>query len=203
MGARLASLDDVWLFHITDGAPRDMKDAAAYGFATLEAYAEARRCELLSALAVAGVPAERATALGVADQRASYEMESLAGRLAGRLAGATPRLREYPLYHCRDGGMVSGEFLPCADGAPETVTLTPGESALKQRMLACFVTQRETLRPFGCAIERFRDAPAYDFTQPPQASCIYYDLFPWGIGSVEWRKRAGAALAGLDLGGAI
>src|SRR5205085_9231009 len=50
LGAQLRRLDDALLVHVTDGAPRDGHDAAAYGFATLADYEAARRRELAAAL---------------------------------------------------------------------------------------------------------------------------------------------------------
>lgn len=55
-GAQLARLRRLTLVHVTDGAPRNGRDAAAAGFADPRAYAEARRAELDAALA-AGAPA--------------------------------------------------------------------------------------------------------------------------------------------------
>jgi hypothetical protein len=91
---------------------------------------------------------------------------------------------------------VVGEFLP---GDPEeewTLRLSAGERGRKQRMLAAFVTQRETLASFGTEVERFRAAPAYDFTLPPHAGLLHYEQFGWGCTGEEWRARARAALAG-------
>jgi LmbE family N-acetylglucosaminyl deacetylase len=45
----------VRLIHVTDGAPRDLGDAHAAGFATCQAYAAARRQELRAALTAGGV----------------------------------------------------------------------------------------------------------------------------------------------------
>ena len=63
LGARLERFCASVLLCVTDGAPTDGEDARAHGFATLAAYREARRAELDAALALAGVPAERARAL--------------------------------------------------------------------------------------------------------------------------------------------
>jgi hypothetical protein len=60
-GATLRRLPFVHVLHVTDGAPRDMKDAARLGFSDHRAYADARATELHAALSIAKVPAERAT----------------------------------------------------------------------------------------------------------------------------------------------
>jgi LmbE family N-acetylglucosaminyl deacetylase len=89
------------LIHVTDGAPRDMRDAAAHGFATREDYADARRGELDAALAAGGIAARRRVALGAADQEASLQLAPLARRLAGLLAEIRPQL---VLTHAYEGG---------------------------------------------------------------------------------------------------
>ena len=81
-GAQLARWTGATVIVVTDGAPRNLTDAHAYGFATAEAYAAARRRELLAALAIAGVPAFRLIQLGVPDQEAAAQLANLAGRLA-------------------------------------------------------------------------------------------------------------------------
>jgi LmbE family N-acetylglucosaminyl deacetylase len=236
MGAHLADLRDPWIVHVTDGAPRDLRDATAHGFRTREEYACARRGELISALELAGVGQERTCSLGVADQEASRDLAWLAWRVADffrdfrpaivfappyegghpdhdatafavhaacRLAASPPAVYEYSLYHCRGGAMAPLEFLPCEGSEDETFVLSPEQRRRKRRMIECFRTQRETLRPFGVDLERRRPAPAYDFAQPPKAGCIYYDAFPWGITSVAWLENARAALGSLGLSGAL
>src|SRR5947208_1422367 len=50
MGAQLCRFHDALLIHVTDGAPRDGRDAAAHGFRNIGDYALARRAELRDAL---------------------------------------------------------------------------------------------------------------------------------------------------------
>ena len=83
-GAALPLFRRLLLVHATDGAPRDVADARAAGFATAADYAAARRRELDAALAAGGVRAERA-ALGAADQGASFRMAELSRALAALL----------------------------------------------------------------------------------------------------------------------
>jgi N-acetylglucosamine malate deacetylase 2 len=236
LGARLADLDEPWIFHITDGAPRDMRDATAHGFRTREEYARARRRELVEALALAGIPEERCLSGEVADQEGSSDLAGLARLLADflreyrpalvfapayegghpdhdaaafavhaacRLVERPPAIQEYTLYHCSEGALVAFEFLPYAGVEVETAVLSASERERKRQMLDCFATQRETLGQFGVEVERRRPAPAYDFSQPPRAGCIYYDQFPWGIRSEAWLENARAATAALGLDGAF
>lgn len=118
-----------------------------------------------------------------------------------------PLIIEFTSYHGRQNGaggmgMATCEFIPATGvGAPEVqVALTAAEGDLKRRMLAAFATQRETLSAFGVDVERFRAAPAYDFTTPPHGGALYYESFDWGCTGEEWRTSASKALATLGLG---
>ena len=84
-GAQLARLRQVSFIHVTDGAPRNMRDAAAAGFRACGEYKSARRRELEAALAVAGIGPEHASEIGLSDQEAALNLAALAGELAGRL----------------------------------------------------------------------------------------------------------------------
>lgn len=114
--------------------------------------------------------------------------------------GPGPRLVEMTSYHASpDGALATGEFL--GDAAVRSLTLAPAERATKRRMLACFVGQRRTLAPFGVHVERFRPAPAYDFTRPPHEGAPWYERMGWASGP-RWREAARDALAALGLPGA-
>src|ERR671919_662030 len=58
-GALLRRLSGVSVVLVTDGAPRNLADAHAYGFAAAEDYAAARSSELAAALEIAGVSSEQ------------------------------------------------------------------------------------------------------------------------------------------------
>jgi N-acetylglucosamine malate deacetylase 2 len=98
VGGQLAGWSDVHLLHITDGAPRDMRDALAAGFESRRAYAEARREELHRALACAGIPARRAQSLEVADQEASYHLAGITLEVTRWLERLRPRTVLAPAY---------------------------------------------------------------------------------------------------------
>jgi N-acetylglucosamine malate deacetylase 2 len=80
-GILLRSLEDVTAIHVTDGAPRNLQDARRHGFATAQAYAQARRRELGAAMAMAGLPPDCLIALGHPDQEAAEAMPSLVREL--------------------------------------------------------------------------------------------------------------------------
>ncbi|WP_210528766.1 PIG-L deacetylase family protein [Rubellimicrobium arenae] len=58
LASRLDCLEDLSIIHLTDGAPRDLRDARQAGVDTVENYAELRRQELRTAMAALGSTAE-------------------------------------------------------------------------------------------------------------------------------------------------
>jgi hypothetical protein len=75
---------------------------------------------------------------------------------------------------------VTFEFLT-SDREVVTNRLSAAQRATKERMLACFTTQRNTISQFRTDVERYRWAPRYDFSIPPHDGCLYYEYFPWGM----------------------
>lgn len=234
-GSRLRFFEDLTLVYVTDGAPRDMRDARAHGFESAEEYAKERRRELEEALAVAGVEPKRSIALGIQDQQASLCMPEMAERLAEVIAEVGPRLvmthpyegghpdhdatafavhtavnkagvpvelAEFTSYHRAYGRISTAAFLPAGDEEIYTVLLTGAEERHKQLMLDSFVTQREVLANFKTDVERFRLAPAYDFTQPPHPGTLYYEQYSWGMDGERFRELAREAIAALKAGAA-
>jgi LmbE family N-acetylglucosaminyl deacetylase len=106
-----------------------------------------------------------------------------------------PLVIEFASYHNGNpsgpASLKSGEFLP--DSIPvETVLLGAESRARKQRMFECFPSQREMLAHFQIDTERFRYAPAYDFTRAPHEGQLFYEAQNWGVGE-EWRRLAAEA----------
>jgi N-acetylglucosamine malate deacetylase 2 len=100
-GAQLPRLRGMRVLHVTDGAPLDLWDARAAGFATAAEYARARRAETEAALALAGIPAMRISGLDIPDQQASASLSELARAIAGFLAEGHVRV---VLTHAYEGG---------------------------------------------------------------------------------------------------
>jgi LmbE family N-acetylglucosaminyl deacetylase len=100
-GAQLRGLPGLILLHVTDGAPRNLQDAAAAGFSGWEAYASARRDELAAALRLAGISSGAARTLGIPDQGASFQMVELAEALAATFEGFRP---DVVITHPYEGG---------------------------------------------------------------------------------------------------
>jgi N-acetylglucosamine malate deacetylase 2 len=101
---------------------------------------------------------------------------------------------EFTSYHLWNGATRVGAFLH-DETPPVVLELDEEARQAKERMLRCFVTQRETLGGFDAgARECFRCAPRYDFRQPPHEPPLLYDLFRWRITSREWLARAAVLL---------
>ncbi len=99
-GASLSLFRKLLIVHLTDGAPRDLRDAHRAGFADALSYAAARRAELRAALHAGDVTAELAE-LGAPDQEAALSMPALIPALAKLLARFRPAC---VLTHAYEGG---------------------------------------------------------------------------------------------------
>src|SRR3954454_22762099 len=100
-GALLARLPGARIVYVTDGAPRDGRDARAYGFAAPRDYAAARRREALAAVALADIPPHQTVWLDVADQEATFALERIAGLLRELIVATGPDML---LTHPYEGG---------------------------------------------------------------------------------------------------
>jgi len=129
-------------------------------------------------------------------------------KLLRREGRPSPAILEIALYRAKPSATGPGdrlvqEFLPAAPGSsitPWILELTPSERELKERMLACFRTQRALLRGLCLAPhESFRLAPDYDFTRPPQAGPLLYELSRFPITGERWRELARDAMHALGL----
>lgn len=110
-----------------------------------------------------------------------------------------PGVIEMPFYHVDDAGWVRQRFV-AGSGPPELALRLSDESrALKQRMFDAHATQRETLLHFPPEWERFRAAPAYDFTALPNRGNLLYERYPWGMTGAKWLELSGRALTELGL----
>jgi N-acetylglucosamine malate deacetylase 2 len=81
---------NVTVVHVTDGSPRNLRDAALAGFSNRTEYGYARRREALAALALADIPEERRLSLGITDQEASFGLKELTIRVAQLLRSLNP-----------------------------------------------------------------------------------------------------------------
>ena len=235
-GGQLPRLSGVRVLHLTTGAPADMGDARANGFATPAAYGTQRRAELLAAMGFAGIPPDALVSFDATDQQSARYLVSLACRLAeflaerriaivlthpyegghpdhdatafvvqaaaglfARAGQEAPGIVEMAFYHAGPKGQ-ENQCFP-ADGGEGEIVIALDEAALrlKQRMLAAYVTQRQVVFEFSSPIERFRPAPAYDFTVLPNGGRLNYEGFDWGMNGADWRSLAARALRALGL----
>jgi LmbE family N-acetylglucosaminyl deacetylase len=222
----LLARGSVTVLHLTDGVPRDRRFWSPRAGGTVAEYARQRRDEALHALALAGVPEERAHALGLVDQELCFELDAAARAIATwiarlapsvivshaydgghpdhdaaacavaracAIAGAPGRPVEMALYHGAGGAMHAGEF--AIAGPPEIAHhLGPGERRRKDDLLRAYASQEETLRPFrALADERFRAAPAYDFTRPPHDGPLLYERWGFPVSGAAWRAAIARA----------
>jgi N-acetylglucosamine malate deacetylase 2 len=105
--------------------------------------------------------------------------------------GARPLIVEAPFYNLGPKEPGSGAFLDVAMTMPEVVyQLSREERERKHALIACFTTQKETLKGFHDSTERYRIAPMYDFTRPPHAGELLYDHYPWGMTSDRFCELA-------------
>lgn len=89
---------EVHIVHITDGSPRDMQEARAFGFSTREEYAKVRRDELKEALTLVGIPEERCISLAFPDKEAYLHLPALIDQIGRLVDSLNPRLVFSPAY---------------------------------------------------------------------------------------------------------
>jgi N-acetylglucosamine malate deacetylase 2 len=106
---------------------------------------------------------------------------------------------EFTSYHAGQGGIEVGCFLP-AEREVVTLESSDEDGSRKRRMLECHASQARTLALFSVGLERFRRAPAYDFTRPPHPGTLYHEQHGWGEPGERWRARAAEALDVLGIG---
>jgi LmbE family N-acetylglucosaminyl deacetylase len=101
LGGQFPRFRNLAILHVTDGAPRDGRDAAAQGFATPQDYAAARRQELAAALRLAGLDPSRVRSLDVPDQEAALHLPHLVQAITDSLREQRP---EVVITHPYEGG---------------------------------------------------------------------------------------------------
>jgi len=111
-----------------------------------------------------------------------------------------PVLAEMPLYHARDNQYVLAQFLPTlqdgTSGPQELILqLSAEEIARKQQMIGCHRSQRLVLAGFPLECERFRLAPAYNYSESPYPGKLWYECMGWSMTGDRWRELATRALA--------
>ena len=111
------------LVHVTDGAPRDGRDARQHGFSRRDEYATARHAELQRALETLELRPRQLIAFNIVDQEASLAMDVMAERLASTCRSLRP---DVILTHPFEGGHPDHDATACAvHGALARAALEP------------------------------------------------------------------------------
>lgn len=137
---------------------------------------------------------------GHPDHDATAFAVHLARRILYYERTTAPEIFEMTSYHRGRDSVVYSNFLPRDGNVAVTVSLTPDQRSLKQKMFECFQTQREILSGFPIEVERFRKAPPYNFTRPAHAGKLHYDYYDWGVTGEKWLRLASEALATFEHG---
>jgi LmbE family N-acetylglucosaminyl deacetylase len=129
-GALMRDLPGVVVAHVTDGAPKRPEVAQRNGHETREDYLRARREEVVAALGLVGIPAERIRCLGFVDGEAALRLVEVSYAVAGLLDELRP---EVVLTHPYEGGHTDHDatafavHLACGvlrrEGAPAPIVL--------------------------------------------------------------------------------
>lgn len=108
---------------------------------------------------------------------------------------------EMPFYHAGPDGLDAGSFLP-TDPPRRAIALhlDPEDCAFKAALFAAHASQATTLNQFPIALERFREAPDYDFGALPNGGRLLYEAWGMGIDGARFRELAEAAER--EIGGA-
>jgi LmbE family N-acetylglucosaminyl deacetylase len=100
-GGQLGRLPRTTIVCLTDGAPADLRDAHAHGFADAAAYAAVRRQDMKAALAIVDYPGEGLVSLGIPDQQVACRLAGTARELALLIEQHRPR---FIVSHTYEGG---------------------------------------------------------------------------------------------------
>ncbi|AFM27234.1 PIG-L deacetylase family protein [Desulfomonile tiedjei] len=100
-GSLMPTFRRLSIVHVTDGAPRDMKDAFHAGYCSRSGYANARRMELFQALRLARGESLDCSCLGYVDQEAAFNLSEITRKVLDIVETVRPDL---VLSHSYEGG---------------------------------------------------------------------------------------------------
>ncbi|MCP9889430.1 bifunctional PIG-L family deacetylase/class I SAM-dependent methyltransferase [Cyanobium sp. ATX 6A2] len=109
-----------------------------------------------------------------------------------RLGKTLPHLVEMTSYFSSGGERVLGEFAQ-DNYEGMSIMFDQDSRTYKKGLYQCYASQLELLKTFPLEVERFRLAPCYDFTQPPEVPEILYDKYELGIKSRQWLELSRSA----------
>jgi LmbE family N-acetylglucosaminyl deacetylase len=125
-GAVLRGFPDVTIVHVTDGAPLDHGYAQKRGYENRDAYAQARRDEVLAALSIIGLPPERIRCLGIVDGEAAWHLVELCHKVADIFDELQP---DVVLTHPYEGGHSDHDSTAFAVHLAAGMLLSQGQKA--------------------------------------------------------------------------
>lgn len=119
-----------------------------------------------------------------------HDSVAFAVACARRLSRHSPSHYEFTSYHNHKGYMRTGHFLGQKTKMLRRHILDREETERKNRMRDCFETQKRMLERFSFGCEEYRAAPHYNFSRPPHAGVLFYEMFDWGVTGRQWRALA-------------
>jgi len=215
--------DNILILHATDSTPKDPRYAIKNGYSDVETYREARRLEMLEALAVAGLdPARHWHVLDhIADQETPRNVAAIREKVRSlrpdviythAYEGGHPdhdtlsfalepltregiEVWEFPLYHASPEGLLSVNRFLDHNSDAHPVHLSAARVEQKRRMLDCFRSQKRVIDYFAIETELFRPMRNYNFDAPPHAGPLYYEIRQHGWTWPAWRDAVKASSA--------
>ena len=221
-GGALCALADVQVLQLTDGVHADAADrnaqivlrrqeraaayqAAGWAFSVADGDAPARAAHehLLDLLIVVCDAISGADVVWTHPYEGGHLDHDSAAWLvqtACAMAATAPRRMEFASYHSRgDKRDVFGEFWPDPMALEVAHTLAPEVLARKQVAIAAYTSQASILRKFPTmAVEHYRSAPVYDFTQPPSPPAVRWDRKGYQPSTTAWRATVAEAQRALE-----
>jgi LmbE family N-acetylglucosaminyl deacetylase len=131
---------------------------------------------------------------GHPDHDATCFAVHMAASLHQRDRGRPLPIIEMPLYRLGQVDLVRQDFEPRGERPHLESWLSNEQHQLKRRMFTTFASQRRGLQHFRSDVERFRLAPAYDFTQLPNNGRLFYERRNWRMDAGRWLQCVGMAL---------
>lgn len=125
-GHLLSTLNDVWILHLTDGAPSDSRFIPPESRGNRGEYAKRRRQEAVRALACVGISQDRLHWAGVMDQMASYQLAPLARIVAQFIRRIEPTAI---VTHPYEGGHPDHDAAAFATDLARTLVVRSGHRA--------------------------------------------------------------------------
>ena len=113
-------------------------------------------------------------------------------------------LLEMPISHREPDGVVKQRFIEDPTTPIDErceVMLTREEQRFKKTLISFYATQSAVLDEFDVTCERFRAAPRYEFTVPPNWGRLLDEHYTAGVSGSGWSALASDALRELGMTG--